>query len=202
MALRGDERGFRDATSYPARVRPPLASLVLLVLTASGSAHAADGTPVFEGHPDLVVRTKEVATEGSFTRLGDGKVTLSGGFAVATFYKPWLSLLGAANFSPGIFGTRQHYDTRAVARLIYPEPIAGHLFVYVGPGVSVLFYEDPVDSETWRRAFGPVLAIGAFVQLFERFRIRLEARDHWMVVRGEGMRHNLFFTLSLVTLYR
>jgi hypothetical protein len=148
------------------------------------------------------MRTKEVALEGSATRLGDGRGTLSGGAAVGAFYKPWLSLLGAANFSPGFFGARQHYDTRAVARLIYPEPIVGHLFVYTGVGVSVMFMEQEVDSESYRRAFGVVGAIGAFYQLSEKFRVRLEGRDHWMLANGDGMRHNLFATLSFVTLYR
>lgn len=148
------------------------------------------------------MRTKEVALEGSATRLGDGRATLSGGAAVAAFYKPWLSMLGAANFSPGFFGTRQTYDTRAVLRLIYPEPVVGHLFVYTGAGVAVMFYEDPLDSDVYRRAFGLVGALGAFYQLGERFRVRLEVRDHFLVVNGEGMRHNVFGTLSFVTLYR
>lgn len=158
--------------------------------------------PVFEGHQDLTLRTKEVALEGSVTSLGGGRATLSGGAAVAAFYKPWLSLLGAANFSPGFFGARQHYDTRAVARLIYPEPLVGHLYVYVGAGVSVWFAEEPIDSESFRRAFGFVGALGSFYQLSERFRLRLEVRDHILVVNGEGQRHNLFGTLSFVTLYR
>jgi hypothetical protein len=166
----------------------------------------ADGVvtdpPVFEGHADLTTRTKEVALEGSVTRLGDGKVTLSGGAAVGAFYKPWLSLLGAANFSPGFFGARQHYDTRAVARLIYPEPLVGHLYVYGGAGVTVWFYEQPTDSETYKRAFGVVGALGTFYQLGEKFRIRLEVRDHFLLVNADGMRHNVFGTLSLVTLYR
>ena len=164
--------------------------------------HGVVEAPVFEGHADLSVRTKEVALEGSATRLGDGKFALSGGAAVGAFYKPWLSLLGAANFSPGFFGTRQHYDTRAVARLIYPEPVVGHLFVYTGVGVAVMFMEDPVDSDLYRRGFGLVGALGAFYQLGEKFRVRLEARDHWLVVNGDGLRHNVFATLSLVTLYR
>lgn len=164
-------------------------------------AHGVDA-PVFEGHADLSTRTKEVALEGSVTRLGDNRWTLSGGAAVGAFYKPWLSLLGGATFSPGFFGARQHYDTRAVARLIYPEPLIGHLFVYGGVGVTVWFLEDPLDSETYRRAFGVVGAIGSFYQLGERFRLRLEVRDHWLLSNGDGMRHNVFGTLSLVTLYR
>lgn len=157
---------------------------------------------VFEGHADLATRTKEVAVEGSVTRLGDGKTTLSGGAAVGAFYKPWLSLLGGANFSPGFLGARQHYDTRAVARFVYPEPVLGHLYVYAGVGVSVWFFESPPESDTYRRAFGVVGALGAFYQLGERFRLRLEVRDHSLVVNGDEMRHNLFGTLSLVTLYR
>lgn len=141
------------------------------------------------------MRTKEVALEGSLTRLGDGRMTLSGGAAVAAFYKPWLSLLGAAQFSPGFFGTHQHYDTRAVARLIYPEPIVGHLFIYTGAGVTVMFLEE--DDKRYRRAFGVVGALGAFYQLGEKFRIRLEVRDHFTFTE-----HYLFTTLSLVTLYR
>lgn len=157
---------------------------------------------MFEGHADLTTRTKEVALEGSVTRLGDGRATLSGGAAVAAFYKPWLSLLGAANFSPGFFGSRQHYDTRAVARLIYPEPLVGHLYVYAGVGLSVWFFEEPRDSERYERAFGVVGALGSFYQLSEKFRLRLEVRDHVLVINAEGMRHNVFGTLSLVTLYR
>lgn len=164
--------------------------------------HGVVEAPVFDGHADLSVRTKEAALEGSATRLGNGEYTLSGGAAVAAFYTPWLSLLGAAHFSPGLFKTHQTYDTRAVARLIYPEPVVGHLFVYTGVGVTVMFYEDPLDSDVYRRSFGLVGALGAFYQLGDKIRLRLEARDHWLVVNGDGMRHNLFATLSFVTLYR
>ncbi len=175
---------------------------VVLASALPGAARADDEKPVFEGHPALTIRTKEVAVEGSATRLGDGHATLSGGAAVASFYKPWLSLLGGATFSPGLLGARQHYDTRAVARLVWPEPIVGSLFVYAGVGASVFFYESERASNDWRRSFGPVGALGAFAQVADKFRIRLEARDHWLFVRSEGMRHNVFVTLSLVTLYR
>lgn len=165
-------------------------------------ASAEEELPVFPGHRELSVHTKEVALEGSYARLGDGTSTLASGAAVAVFYKPWISMLGAAHFAPGFFNTRQVYDTRAVARLVYPEPIVDHLFVYGGVGATVLFFEEPNDSDRYKRSLGAVAAVGAFYQPFERFRVRVEARDHWMLFNGEGMRHNLFVTLSLVTLYR
>jgi len=177
-------------------------SLTLGVVLFAAVARADDDTPVFPGHPDLTVRTKEVALEGSYVRLGDGRSTLASGAAVSTFYKPWISILGAAHFSPGLFDTRQAYDTRAVVRLIYPEPIVGHLFVYGGLGATVLFFEEPNDSDRYKRAFGGVAAVGAFYHLLERFRVRVEVRDHWLMFNGGGMRHNVFATLSLVSLYR
>jgi hypothetical protein len=177
-------------------------AVLLGVLLTTQSVHAEEDPPVFPGHRDLTVRTKEVALEGSYVRLGDGTSTLASGAAVAVFYKPWLSILGAAHFAPGFFDTRQTYDTRAVIRLVYPEPIVGHLFLYGGVGGTVLFYENPNDSDAYRRGFGVVGAIGAFYQLFERFRVRVEARDHWLLSNGGPMRHNVFVTLSLVTLYR
>jgi hypothetical protein len=173
-----------------------------VLLFPTGAVAQEDTTPVFPGHSDLVVRTKEVALEGSATRLGDGSTTLSGGGAMAAFYKPWLSLLGGATFSPGLFRTRQHYDTRAVARLVWPEPVVGRLFVYGAAGLTVFFYEEPRDGDAFRRALGPVFGAGAFYQISDRIRIRLEGRDHWLFSGGDGMRHNLFGTLSLVTLYR
>ncbi|MBI2390309.1 MAG: hypothetical protein HYV09_12035, partial [Deltaproteobacteria bacterium] len=186
------------------RAPSSLAGLVFVAATAGAATARAEppAAPVFEGHPDLVTRTKEVSVEGSYSRLGDGRSTVSGGAAVATFYTPWLSLLGGANFSPGFFAARQHYDTRAVVRLVWPEPLVGHLFAYVGGGVNVFFFEDEVDSERYRRAFGAVGAIGVFQQLSGKFRLRLEARDHWLLAGGAGMRHNVFVSLSLVTLYR
>lgn len=182
---------------------PASVALVLTAFAISTPTRAEPAAaPVFEGHPELVTRTKEVSVEGSYSRLGDGRSTLSGGAAVATFYTPWLSLLGGANFSPGFFTTRQHYDTRAVVRLVWPEPLVGHLFAYVGGGVNVFFFEEEVDGERYRRAFGAVGAVGVFHQLFGKFRLRLEARDHWLLAGGAGMRHNVFVSLSLVTLYR
>lgn len=181
----------------------PLALTLGLVLLCATAARADDeDAPVFPGHRDLTVRTKEVALEGSYLRLGDGRSTLASGAAVAVFYKPWISILGAAHFAPGFFDTRQTYDTRAVVRLVYPEPIVGHLFVYGGFGGTVLFFEEPNDSDRYTRGFGVIGAAGAFYQLLERFRVRLEARDHWILSNGEGIRHNIYVTLSLVSLYR
>lgn len=180
-----------------------LIAFALVLLTTAGSARGDDDeTPVFPGHRDLTVRTKEVALEGSYVRLGDGRSTLASGGAVSTFYKPWISILGAAHFAPGFFDTRQTYDTRAVIRLVYPEPVVGHLFVYAGGGGTVLFFEEPNDSDRYKRGFGVVGAVGAFYHLLDRFRVRIEARDHWLLSNGDGMRHNIYVTLSLVSLYR
>ena len=179
-----------------------VALAVLLVSSAAGTAHADEEPPVFPGHRDLTVHTKEVALEGSYVRLGDGTSTLASGAAVSVFYKPWISILGAAHFAPGFFDTRQTYDTRALVRLVYPEPVVGHLFVYGGVGATVLFFEEPNDSDRYKRGFGAIGAVGAFYQVLERFRVRVEARDHWILVNGDDMRHNVFVTLSLVTLYR
>ena len=156
--------------------------------------------PIFDGHKDLSIHTKEASAEASFTRLGDGSLTASGGLAVSAFYTPWLSLLGGATFSPGIGGARQTYDTRGVARLIYPEPLLGPVFLYAALGATVFFYEDKPPSYT--RSFGLVGGLGAFMNLGERLRLRLEARDHWLLTNGDGMRHNMFFTLAFVTLIR
>jgi hypothetical protein len=174
------------------------------VTTASGSPSGSvrEDTPVFAGHPHLTIRTKEVAFEGSFVRLGDGTSTFATGAAVSTFYKPWLSLLGAAHAAPGFFGSRETYDTRAVARLIWPEPFFDRLFLYVGAGATIFFFEDPKDSKTWKRAAGAVAAVGAFVQVADRFRVRLEVRDHFNFLGQDGLPHNVFVTLSLVSLYR
>jgi hypothetical protein len=177
--------------------------LALALLLLAGNAQAEeDEAPVFPGHRDLTVHTKEVALEGSYVRLGDGSSTLASGAAVAVFYKPWISILGAAHFAPGFFDTRQTYDTRALVRLVYPEPVIGHLFLYGGVGGTVLFFEEPNNSSSYQRGFGVIGAIGAFYQLFDRFRVRVEARDHWLLYNGDLMRHNVFVTLSLVTLYR
>jgi hypothetical protein len=43
-----------------------------------------------------------------------------------------------------------------------------------------------------------VAAAGAWVQLGDRFRLRAEVRDQWLVLGDTTLPHNVFGTLSLV----
>jgi hypothetical protein len=189
------------------RVHRRLAAALLVSTTtwAGGAAAAEPATkppePVFEGHRLVSVYTKEVSLEGSFTRLGDGSLAGSGGAAIAQFYTRWFGVVGAANFTPAWFGTRQHYDTRGGFRFVWPDAIAGRLFPFASTGLTVLFYETEAGSKTYERALGGYAGLGAFVHVAERVRFRLEVRDHWLPSRPE-MRHNLFCTLALALTVR
>lgn len=197
------ERGPASRSPMFARVhRRLLPSLFALTLSTwasaamSGEPAAKAPEPVFEGHPLISVYTKEVSLEGSFTRLGDGTLAGSGGAAIAQFYTRWFGVVGAANFTPSWFGTRQHYDTRGGFRLVWPDAVAGRLFPFASTGATVLFYETEAGSKTYARALGGYVGLGAFVHVAERVRFRVEVRDHWLPSRAD-MRHNVFCTLAL-----
>jgi len=181
---------------------PAAAGLLLLLLCVPAQAEPDHErlAPVFEGHPDLVTRTKEAAFEVSLARHENGDLVPAAGFAVAAFYTRWLSLLGAAHFTATL-DRRQHYDTRALARFIYPEPIAG-IFFYGAAGLTVFFRESEARDSAYSRNFGVVASAGGFVNLGESFRLRLTARDHWLLLPDEGRGHSRFVTLSFVVLYR
>lgn len=181
------------------RLLPSLFALMLstwaLCATAAEPVTKAP-EPVFEGHPLISVYTKEISLEGSFTRLGDGSLAGSGGPAIAQFYSRWFGVVGAANFTPTWFGTRQHYDTRGGFRFVWPDAVAGRLFPFASTGLTVLFYETEKGSKTYERGLGGYVGLGAFLHVAERVRFRVEVRDQWLPNRPE-MRHNVFCTLAL-----
>lgn len=158
--------------------------------------------PVFPGHPWLSTYTKEVSLDGSAARLGDGKWVAAGGSSMAAFYTPWLSIQGAAQGALGLGGGRQTYDTRALLRFIWPQPVLSRLFFYGGIGVTVFFFEQTAQSDVFRRGLGPVGAVGVWAQLTDRMRLRAEVRDQWLVFGQTDLTHNVFATLSLATQYR
>ncbi|MCU0656088.1 MAG: hypothetical protein MUF64_12800 [Polyangiaceae bacterium] len=172
--------------------------VVTLLLGAPREAAAEDEpAPLFPGHRYLSVYTKEVSGEGSVVRLGNGRLGFSGGSSMAAFYRPWLSIQGSAQ---GVFEARsgrQSYDTRAVLRLIWPEPLLGRLFLFAGVGGSVFFFEEEARSGRFVRGLGPVLAGGLWVQLTDRLRLRAEVRDHWLIFGQTELTHNVFATVSL-----
>jgi hypothetical protein len=181
----------------PSSLRP--AALLLALL--GGRTAAADEPPpppVFKGHPYLTLYTKEVSLDGSAVRMGDGRFALAGGSSMAAFYTRWFSILGGAQggFDPS--SKRQTYDTRAVFRFVWPEPLLGRVFLYGGVGMTVFFFEAEARSDSFRRGLGPVAAAGAWVQLGDRFRLRAEVRDQWLVLGDTTLPHNVFGTLSLV----
>lgn len=181
-----------------------VASVVLVVSVVSwaGVARADEPpAPVFDGHPMLATYTKEAALEGGAARLGDGRWSLAAGSSLAAFYAPWFSLQGAAHTTLRPGGGPQTYDTRAVARFGTPRPLAGRFFFYAGGGFTVFFVEQAAGG-AFDRGLGPVVDVGAWAQLGDRVRLRLDVRDHWLVFGKTDLAHNLFVGLSLVTLYR
>jgi hypothetical protein len=175
---------------------PPLAA-------TSSASEPPQRAPVFEGHRDLTIFTKEASLEASLARLGDGAVTATFGLAVGAFYTPWLSLTGGTQFGLGINGARQIYDMRAALRFGLPTPILGAIFPYAALGPSVFFHaQDNTNNNAFTRSFGLLGAVGAFANLAERIRLRLEVRDEWLLSDAQGLDHNLFVTLAFVTLYR
>jgi hypothetical protein len=133
--------------------------------------------------------------------FGDGRVSSALGASVAAFYRPWLSFLGGATFSLGGMHSRRHYDTRALVRVILPFPIAERIFPYANLGVTVFFPETEPRSNVYDRQLGLVYGAGAFVQVTNHTRVRLEARDAWLPASG-ALEHNVFFTASLVIVVR
>lgn len=191
-----------------ARMRPRvhavigrLAGAIGLVVAAGGCAPAGEG-PVFPGHPMLATYTKELALEGSAVAFGDGAAATALGAAVGAYYRPWLGMTGGAAFS---IGRRKHYDTRALLRLVWPWPLFGRVFPYATAGAGVFFPErcarlGPCGND-YERWFDVVYGGGAFVQVTERTRVRLEVRDAFLPGAG-ALEHDGFVTLGLVLLAR
>lgn len=183
----------------------PVALWGALVLTATAAARGAEAepppAPVFPGHPAVATYTKEIAFDGSLARLGDGAAAAGGGFALGAFYAPWLSVAGAVDGGFYLRDPRQYFDARGVARLGWPKPV-GPFFFYAALGVDVFFVERVAGSHAFSEAFGLTGGIGAFANLTDQLRLRLEARDEWLVANADGLDHNLFVTLSFVTLFR
>jgi hypothetical protein len=125
----------------------------------------------------LTTYTKEVAVEGSVIAFGDGAVATGAGAAVSAFYRPWLGFLGGATFS---VGKRKHYDTRAMVRLILPQPLLERVFPYASAGVTVFFPETGPHTNEYERQLGVVFGGGAFMQMSRQTRLRLELRDVWL----------------------
>ncbi|MCS6901491.1 MAG: hypothetical protein RMJ98_17830 [Myxococcales bacterium] len=153
-----------------------LLPFVLLGVSRTASAEELPA-PVFPGHPYLTLSTKEVSGDGSVAWLSGGQVAFGVGSSMAAFYAPWFSILGGAQggYVPGT--KRQTYDTRAVLRFVWPEPLRGRVFVYGGVGMTVFFVEGLERDGAFRRGLGPLAAAGAWVQLTEKFRLRAEVRD-------------------------
>jgi hypothetical protein len=172
--------------------------LLVPVLLGQGRPAAAEEppAPVFRGHPYLTLYTKEVSGDGAVARLSDGRVALVGGSSMAAFYTRWFSILGGAQGGYAPASKRQTYDTRAVFRFVWPEPLLGRVFLFGGVGMTVFFAETPERDGAFRRGLGPLAAAGAWVQLSSTFRLRAEVRDQWLLAGETG--HNLFGGLSLV----
>ena len=64
--------------------------------------------------------------------------------------------------------------------------------------MTVFFFEAEARSDSFRRGLGPVAAAGAWVQLSDKFRLRAEVRDQWLIFGDTTLPHNVFGTLSLV----
>jgi hypothetical protein len=141
----------------------------------------------------LTTYTKELAFEGSAIAYGDGQRTTGLGAAVSAFYKPWLGFLGGATFG---LEKRKHYDTRAMVRLIWPEPLLGCVFPYASAGATVFFPQN-ADMKSYDRHLGAVFGGGVFVQITKQTRVRFEIRDAWLP-DGKELEHNGFLTLGLV----
>ncbi len=169
-----------------------LLAAIGLVCPATGCTPAAG--PIYPGHPMLATYTKEVALEGSAVAFGDGQRATALGAAVSAFYRPWLGFLGGASFS---IGKRNHYDTRAMVRLVWPEPLLGRVFPYASAGATVFFPETAAGSSVYDRHLGVVFGGGFFVQVSRQTRVRFEMRDAWLP-DGKALEHNGFLTLALV----
>lgn len=173
---------------------------ILLAGLLGGTTASAEEAPapVFQGHPYLTLYTKEVSGEGSAVRLGNGRFAVAGGSSMAAFYTRWFSILGGAQGSYELKSGRQVYDTRAVLRFIWPEPLLGRVFFYGGVGMTVFFFEEQAKSSQFVRGLGPIAAGGFWVQLSDKFRLRAEVRDHWLVFGQTDLTHNVYGTLALV----
>jgi len=183
------------------RSSSPAAALVVLLCAPRALAEEPPA-PVFEGHPYLSTYTKEVSLDAAAARLGDGKLAPVFGSSMAAFYTPWLSIQGGAEGALGLNHGRQTYDTRAALRLIWPRPVLSRLFFFGGLGVTVFFYEGQAGSGDFKRGLGPAAVAGVWGQLTDRFRLRFEVRDQWLIFGQTDLPHNLFASLSLVTQYR
>lgn len=187
----------RPRSLLPSNANGLGAAAIGLVSFVVGCTPAREG-PVFPGNPMLTTYTKEIALEGTAIAFGNGSTATGAGAAVSAFYRPWLGFLGGATFS---VGKRKHYDTRAMARLVWPEPILGAIFPYATAGATVFFPETAQHSNEYDRQFGLVFGAGAFVQVSRQTRVRFEARDAWLP-GSHDMQQNGMLTLSLVYLAR
>jgi hypothetical protein len=145
--------------------------------------------------------TKEIAFDTSVVGFSDGKASSALGASVSAFYRPWIGFLGGATFSLGGTHSRRHYDTRAVVRLVLPEPIFDRVFPYTFGGVSVFFPETAPRSNAYDREFGFVLGGGAFVQVTAHTRVRVEVRDVTLPA-SPTVPNSVFLTTSLVYVLR
>jgi hypothetical protein len=173
-----------------------LFSLPALLAVSHPAAAEEPPAPVFRGHPYLTLYTKEVSGDAAVARLSGGRMAFVGGSSMAAFYTRWFSILGGAQGGYAPASKRQTYDTRAVFRFLWPEPLLGRVFLFGGVGMTVFFAETPERDGAFRRGLGPLAAAGAWVQLTGTFRLRAEVRDQWLLAGETG--HNLFGGLSLV----
>lgn len=185
------------------RALPALLPTFLLVAVAvSPEARATeDEPPIFEGPRALTRHTKELGLELVPMRFDSGWA-LGGGAAVAAFYSRWLSPVAGAVLSPGSFGARAHWDTRAGVRLVLPSPLFGEVFGYVLLGSSVLFTAVDGQDDTFTRAFMAMGGIGLFGNVVDHVRLRLELRDHVRILGTADTRHMPVAALGLVITYR
>ena len=180
-----------------------------LVALASATAHADVGedthapapVAVYEGHPMLTSKTKETSLDVTGYRLRDGSA-LGFGAGLAIAYNPWLSLSAAVSMVPAALGPRAHSETRTLLRFNLPEPVLERVVPYAGLGVTTLFSETAAHSGSFTPSFGLTAAIGAFAQLSDSMRLRLDVRGLMIVVGDADTRFAGASTLSLVTLFR
>lgn len=149
----------------------------------AGAAHAEE-PPVFPGPPELTRYTKEVGLETTASLLDAGGA-VGFGATVSSFYAPWLASLAGATYSPRGFADRERWEARAGARLVRPTPIFGSVFGYLVLGGGLLFTEAEEAEGTYRRALTGIVGLGAFTNIGDRVRLRLELRQHFRLL-GEA----------------